>query len=171
MNRTRSRCQPETGRGISISIPMVAGSTPFRRKARPSSCLTTMPQRGGWPRGRRSPPCRPGLPAVISAPRSWFQPMGDSSMRATGCTTASGSFPLARTATSRSSGKNGHEGIIRAASTSTPLASSSIVAISAATTSPSSQVNRQTGGLKFTGHYAAVGNPSSIVFLDLAKAR
>jgi 6-phosphogluconolactonase len=30
-------------------------------------------------------------------------------------------------------------------------------------------VDRKTGGLKFTGHYAAVGNPSSIVFLDLAK--
>jgi 6-phosphogluconolactonase (cycloisomerase 2 family) len=31
------------------------------------------------------------------------------------------------------------------------------------------QVNRETGGLKFTGHYAPVGNPSIIVFLDLAK--
>lgn len=31
------------------------------------------------------------------------------------------------------------------------------------------EVDRQTGGLKFTGHYAAVGNPSIIVFLDLAK--
>jgi 6-phosphogluconolactonase len=31
------------------------------------------------------------------------------------------------------------------------------------------QVNRDTGGLRFTGHYAPVGNPSSIVFLDLAK--
>lgn len=31
------------------------------------------------------------------------------------------------------------------------------------------EVNRQTGALKFTGHYAAVGNPSIIVFLDLAK--
>jgi 6-phosphogluconolactonase (cycloisomerase 2 family) len=31
------------------------------------------------------------------------------------------------------------------------------------------QVNRKTGGLTFTGHYAPVGNPSSIVFLDLAK--
>ena len=31
------------------------------------------------------------------------------------------------------------------------------------------QVNRKTGGLKFTGHYTPVGNPSSIVFLDLAK--
>lgn len=31
------------------------------------------------------------------------------------------------------------------------------------------QVNRQSGGLKFTGHYAPVGNPSVIVFLDLAK--
>lgn len=30
-------------------------------------------------------------------------------------------------------------------------------------------VNRQTGGLKFTGHYIPVGNPSTIVFLDLAK--
>jgi 6-phosphogluconolactonase (cycloisomerase 2 family) len=32
------------------------------------------------------------------------------------------------------------------------------------------RVNRKTGGLTFTGHYAPVGNPSSIVFLDLAKA-
>jgi 6-phosphogluconolactonase len=30
-------------------------------------------------------------------------------------------------------------------------------------------VNRETGSLKFTGHYAAVGNPSMVVFLDLAK--
>ena len=30
------------------------------------------------------------------------------------------------------------------------------------------RVDRQTGGLKFTGHYTPVGNPSSIVFLDLA---
>ena len=29
------------------------------------------------------------------------------------------------------------------------------------------RVNRQTGGLSFTGHYAPVGNPSIIVFLDL----
>lgn len=33
------------------------------------------------------------------------------------------------------------------------------------------KVNRHTGKLKFTGHYAAVGNPSHIVFLDLAKNR
>ncbi len=32
------------------------------------------------------------------------------------------------------------------------------------------QVDKPTGSLKFTGHYAAVGNPSIIVFLDLAKA-
>lgn len=30
-------------------------------------------------------------------------------------------------------------------------------------------VDRQTGGLKFTGHYASVGNPSCIVFLELGK--
>ena len=29
------------------------------------------------------------------------------------------------------------------------------------------KVNRESGGLEFTGHYTAVGNPSSIVFLDL----
>jgi 6-phosphogluconolactonase len=33
------------------------------------------------------------------------------------------------------------------------------------------RVARATGRLAFTGHYAAVGNPSSIVFLDLARAR
>ena len=31
------------------------------------------------------------------------------------------------------------------------------------------RVNRKTGSLEFTGHYSAVGNPSIIVFLDLAK--
>ncbi len=30
------------------------------------------------------------------------------------------------------------------------------------------EVNRTTGGLKFTGHYAPVGNPSMVVFCDLA---
>ena len=29
------------------------------------------------------------------------------------------------------------------------------------------RVDRASGGLAFTGHYAPVGNPSSIVFLDL----
>ncbi len=33
------------------------------------------------------------------------------------------------------------------------------------------KVNRQTGALKFTGHYAPVGNPSHIIFLDLTKAK
>ncbi len=32
------------------------------------------------------------------------------------------------------------------------------------------RVDRKTGGLAFTGHYAPVGNPSIIVFLDLKKA-
>ena len=32
------------------------------------------------------------------------------------------------------------------------------------------RVDRQTGGLTFTGHYASVGNPSHVVFLDLAAA-
>lgn len=32
------------------------------------------------------------------------------------------------------------------------------------------RVNRRTGKLAFTGHYAPVGNPSHIVFLDLARA-
>jgi 6-phosphogluconolactonase len=32
------------------------------------------------------------------------------------------------------------------------------------------RVDRKSGGLSFTGHYAAVGNPSSVVFVEL-KAR
>jgi 6-phosphogluconolactonase (cycloisomerase 2 family) len=32
------------------------------------------------------------------------------------------------------------------------------------------EANRRSGGLTFTGHYTPVGNPSCIVFLDLAKA-
>jgi 6-phosphogluconolactonase len=34
---------------------------------------------------------------------------------------------------------------------------------------PVFRVDRKSGGLTFTGHYAAVGNPSHIVFLDLAR--
>ncbi len=33
------------------------------------------------------------------------------------------------------------------------------------------RVNAKTGGLEFTGQYTPVGNPSQIVFLDLAKSR
>jgi 6-phosphogluconolactonase (cycloisomerase 2 family) len=33
------------------------------------------------------------------------------------------------------------------------------------------RVNRRTGRLSFTGHYTPVGNPSTIAFVDLAKAR
>jgi 6-phosphogluconolactonase (cycloisomerase 2 family) len=33
------------------------------------------------------------------------------------------------------------------------------------------RVNRETGRLEFTGDYAAVGNPSHIVFIDLAKSK
>ena len=31
------------------------------------------------------------------------------------------------------------------------------------------RVDRKSGGLQFTGHYAAVGNPSMITFVELAK--
>ena len=31
------------------------------------------------------------------------------------------------------------------------------------------RADRKSGGLSFTGHYAPVGNPSHVVFLDLAK--
>jgi len=31
------------------------------------------------------------------------------------------------------------------------------------------EVNRETGGLRFTGHYEPVGNPSCVIFLDLEK--
>lgn len=33
------------------------------------------------------------------------------------------------------------------------------------------RMNRKTGGLAFTGHFTPVGNPSMIVFLDLASAK
>ena len=33
------------------------------------------------------------------------------------------------------------------------------------------RVDRKSGGLTFTGQYTPVGNPSHIVFLDLAKGR
>ena len=41
--------------------------------------------------------------------------------------------------------------------------------VALAGTTPLIAVNHKTGGLKFTSHYTPVGNPSIIVFLDLAK--
>jgi len=32
------------------------------------------------------------------------------------------------------------------------------------------EVNRQSGGLNFTGHYAPVGNPSSVIFVDFSES-
>ena len=52
---------------------------------------------------------------------------------------------------------------------STRPASSSTAATSAATTSPSSAWIARPAASSFTGHYTPVGNPSCIVFLDLAK--
>ena len=45
--RPPCRCRPATGRGISTSTPTAGGSTPSRRKARPSCCSTTTPRRAG----------------------------------------------------------------------------------------------------------------------------
>ena len=125
---------------------------------------------GRLPHGRRSPPCRPALPGVTSAPRSWFLPTAGSSTLATGCMTASGSSPSVPTAPWPMSAMNGRGGTIRAASTSTRPAGSCIAATSEATTWPSSASIARPAALHFTGHYGPVGNPSSIVFLDLAKA-
>jgi 6-phosphogluconolactonase len=33
------------------------------------------------------------------------------------------------------------------------------------------RVDRERGTLQFTGHYVPVGNPSIVVFLDLAKRK
>ena len=33
------------------------------------------------------------------------------------------------------------------------------------------RVDRNTGGLRFTGHYAPVGNPSMVAFVDLAQTK
>jgi 6-phosphogluconolactonase len=54
----------------------------------------------GWLAPRQTVSTLPaGFAGSTSAPRSWSRPMGDSSMQATGFTTASGSCPSARTAT------------------------------------------------------------------------
>ena len=91
-------CRQEMAPGISIFTPMADGSTRSRKKARPSSCSTTIPQQADWPHGRRSPDCPADLPAAISARRSLFPATAGLSTPATGCTTASRFFPLGQTA-------------------------------------------------------------------------
>jgi len=57
----------------------------------------------------------------------------------------------------------------RAATASTPPAGSSYCCNQRGDNIAVFRVDRETGSLAFTGHYAPVGNPSSIVFLALAK--
>ena len=92
MSQRRFRCRRETDRGISIFTLMVVGSTQFRKKAQPSSCLTTTPKPAGCRSVKRYRPYHRVTQAAIFARKYWFQATGDSSMRATVCTTASPSF-------------------------------------------------------------------------------
>ena len=113
----------------------------------------------------------PGLsPAATSAPRSWSRPTAGSSTPATACTTASASSRWA----GRRADLRRRRMDARQLSAELHLRPDRPVPLllqpAGATTSPSSAWIAKTGGLNFTGHYTPVGNPSSIVFLDLAKA-
>ena len=67
-----------------------------------------------------------------------------------------------------SSAKNGRAATTRAASPSIPTGRFLYCCNQRGDAITVFRVDRKTGGLAFTGHYAAVGNPSMIVFLDLA---
>ena len=166
MTRPPSHCRPRL-RATSASIPTAAGCTRSRKKARRSSCSTTISALGAC-RARRSRRCRPGSPAATSAPRSrlrrrairlWGQPAARQHRglfrgpqrrlaylgEGVDAEDYPRSFNFDRPAGSHSCNQQRRQrGRLR--------------------------VNRQTGGLEFSGDYAAVGNPSSIVFVDLAGA-
>ena len=96
--------------------------------------------------------------------------MADLSMRATGCTTASGSFPSAQTATSTFVGEEWTRGNYPRSFNFDPTGQFLYCCNQRGDNIAVFRVDRKTGGLNFTGHYTPVGNPSIIVFLDLAKA-
>ena len=96
--------------------------------------------------------------------------MADLSMPATGCTTASGSSPSARTATLTFVGEEWTRGNYPRSFNFDPTGRFLYCCNQRGDNIAVFRVDRKTGGLKFTGHYTPVGNPSSIVFLDLAKA-
>ena len=126
---------------------------------------------GASRRGRPSRACRPAMPAATSARRYSCRPTAGSCTAATGCTTASGSSPWAATGELTFVADEWTRGNYPRSFAFDPTGGSSIAATSGPTTSPCSARTRRPAGWPFTGQYTPVGNPSSIVFADLAKAR
>ena len=110
----------------------------------------------------------PGFAGSNSAPRSWCPPTGGTSTPATGCTTASRSFPSGSDGGLTFVGEEWTRGNYPRSFAFDPTGRFLYCCNQRADAITVFSVDRATGALSFTGHYAPVGNPSIIVFLDLA---
>ena len=110
------------------------------------------------------------MPAATSARRFSSRPTAGSCTAATGCTTASGSSRSGPDGELTFAGYEWTRGNYPRSFAFDPTGRFLYCCNQRADNVTVFRVDAKTGGLAFTGHYTPVGNPSSIVFVDLAKA-
>ena len=167
----RRRCRPATGRGTSTSTPTASGSTRSRRKARPSCCSTTTPTTGRLTARQTISTLPPGFAGSNFCSEILVSADGKFVYAGNRLHDSIGIFSVGPDgdADVRRRGVDARE-LPAELQPSTRPAEFLYCCNQRADNVTVFRVDRKTGGLAFTGHYAPVGNPSCIVFLDLAKA-
>ena len=167
--RPPSRCRRETGRGISISTPMAAGSTPFRRKARPSCCSTTTPTTGRLTARQTISTLPPGFAGSNFCSEILVSADGRFVYAGNRLHDSIGIFSVGPNGDLTYVGEEWTRGNYPRSFNFDPTGQFLYCCNQRGDNVAVFRVDRKTGGLTFTGHYTPVGNPSSIVFLDLRK--
>ena len=127
-------------------------------------------ERAGYPRGRRSPPCRPGLRARNFCSEILVSADGRFVYAGNRLHDSIGIFSIGPDGTLAFVGDEWTRGNYPRSFNFDPTGQFFYCCNQRGDNVAVFRVDRKTGGLGFTGHYAAVGNPSSIVFLDPTKA-
>ena len=128
-----------------------------------------MPTPVDCPHVKRSHRYRPDMPAAIFAPKSWFPATGNIVYAGNRLHDSIGIFSVGPNGQLTFVADEWTRGNYPRSFNFDPTGRFLYSCNQRADNIAVFQVDGKTGGLHFTGHYTPVGNPSSIVFLDLAK--
>jgi hypothetical protein len=166
--RPRSPFPPATGRGISISIRTASGSTRSRRKARPSRSSTTTPRRVASAARQTISTLPPGFAGSNFCSEVLVSSDGRFVYAGNRLHDSIGIFSIGADGTLAYVGEEWTRGNYPRSFSFDPSGRFLTCCNQRGDTVAVFRVDRRSGALAFTGHYAAVGNPSMLVFLDLA---
>ena len=171
MNRPQSRCHPETGRGIFISIPTADGSTRSRKKPRQSSLFDYDAETGHLAQRQTISTLPPGFAGSNFCSGILVSADGRFVYAGNRLHDSIGIFSIGQDGALTYMGEEWTRGDYPRSFNFDPAGCFLFCCNQRADNVAVFQVNRETGALTFTGHYAAVGNPSMIIFLDLEKVK